>query len=175
MRVFLRSIEFVSRVFGSVAALLVLVLMTLMVYEVVMRYAFAAPTIWSYDVSTMTLGTIFLLSISYALATDAHVRVDLLHTFLGRHARPIVDLCGHALVMLPLLIWLAWRLWGHFHGAYLSMERTGASAWNPLVWPFRAVMFIGVVAWALQTVAEIFKAVLTLTGRMPAEQPSTGQ
>ena len=163
-----RIIEAISRGFGAVAAALVLVLMVLMVYEVVVRYAFAAPTIWSYDISTMTLGTIFLLSVAYALATDAHVRVDLLHGMLGHKARPVVDLCGHTLVMLPLLVWLAWRLWGHFYGAWESLERTGASAWNPLVWPFRAIMFVGVVVWLLQTVAEILKALMAL-----AERPTT--
>ncbi len=168
MREVVRIIEAISRGFGAVAAALVLVLMGLMVYEVVVRYAFAAPTIWSYDISTMTLGTIFLLSVAYALATDAHVRVDLLHGLCGPKTRPLVDLCGHTLVMLPLLVWLAWRLWAHFYGAFESLERTGASAWNPLVWPFRAVMFVGVVVWALQTVAEILKALLALADRPTA-------
>ncbi len=168
MRAAVRIIETISRGLGMVAAGLVLILMGTMVYEVVVRYVFAAPTIWSYDVSTMTLGAIFLFAIAYALATDAHVRVDLLHGMLGPKTRPIVDLCGHTFVMLPLLLWLAWRLWGHFNGALESMERTGASAWNPLVWPFRAVMFVGVVVWAAQTVAEILKSILALRERPAA-------
>jgi TRAP-type mannitol/chloroaromatic compound transport system permease small subunit len=165
VRAIVSAIETITRLLGYLAAVLVLVLMSLMVYEVVMRYVFGAPTIWSYDLSTMTLGAIFVLSIAYTLMTDSHVRIDILHPFLGRHAKPVIDLIGLGLVMLPLLVWLCWGLWDYFHAALLSMERTGASAWNPLVWPFRAVMFIGVAAWTLQVLAEIAKAAFQIAGR----------
>ncbi len=98
VRALTRTIEVVTRACGDIAAALVVVLMLLMVYEVVMRYVFSAPTIWSYDLSTMTLGTIFVVSIAYTLLTDSHVRVDLLHPYLGRHAKTVVDLIGHGLV-----------------------------------------------------------------------------
>lgn len=171
MRVLVQAIEWISQACGYVAALLVLVLMALMVYEVVMRYVFGAPTIWSYDLSTMTMGAIFVLSVAYTLAADSHVRIDLLHPFFGRHARPVVDLVGYALVLLPLGAWLSWELWEYFHAAYRTMERTGASAWNPRVWPFRAVMFVGAAAWTLQMAAEAVKAAFLLAGRPLAVPP----
>ena len=115
MHALIRSCETVSRFFGYVAAALVLVLMTLMAVEVVMRYVFAAPTTWSYDVTTMTMGAMFVLSIAYTLATDSHVRVDILHPLLPARARPLVDLIGFGLVMLPLTAWLSWALWEHFY------------------------------------------------------------
>lgn len=170
MRRAVRVIERISRAFGAVAAALVLVLMALMAYEVAMRYVFGAPTTWSYDISTMTMGAIFALSIGYTLATNAHVRVDILKPLLGRRGPHVVELVGHGLVMLPLLLWLAWSLWHYFHEALLSQERSGTSAWNPLVWPFRAVMFTGVVVWTLQVVAEIVKAALALAGHAQEDE-----
>lgn len=169
MRVLARCIEAASRACGHVAAALVIVLMLLMAYEVALRYALNAPTIWSYDIVTAVLGTIFLLGISYTLATDAHVRVDLLHPLFGRKGRPLIDLVGYGVVLLPLLIWLSAGLWEHFYGAYLSNERAGTSAWNPVVWPFRAIMFAGAAMWTLQTLAEVIKAVLELAGRPLAD------
>ncbi len=167
MRAVVRTIELVTRLCGNLAAGLVLVLMSLMVYEVAMRYVFGAPTLWSYDISTMTMGTVFMLGIAYTLFTDSHVRVDLLHPLFGRHAKPLVDLVGHGVFILPLLVWLIWGLWEHFYSAFQTNERTGASAWNPLVWPFRAIMLVGVVVWTLQTVAEILKSILSLAGLAP--------
>lgn len=165
MRVLARCIEALSRVCGHVSAALVIVLMLLMAYEVALRYALNAPTVWSYDVVTAVLGAIFLLGISYTLATDAHVRVDLLHPLFGRRGRPLIDLVGYGLVLLPLLIWLCTGLWEHFYSAFLSKERAGTSAWNPVVWPFRAIMLAGAAMWTLQTLAEVIKAALELAGR----------
>ena len=45
-------------------------------YEVIARYAFNAPTIWSFDVTYMLYGTIFMLGAAYALHKGAHIRTD---------------------------------------------------------------------------------------------------
>src|SRR5437870_11770628 len=45
-------------------------------YEVIARYAFDAPTIWSFDVTYMLYGTIFMLGAAYALHKGAHIRTD---------------------------------------------------------------------------------------------------
>lgn len=178
MRAVVRSIEAISRASGYAAAALVLLLIALMVYEVVVRYVFNAPTTWGYEVSTWVMGGSFVLAIAYALATDSHVRIDVLHDWLGRRARHAFDLLGYA-VVLPLLVWLASGMWEYFWAPFLSGERTGQSAWNPRVWPFRLVLFLGVAVWTLQVVAEVVKAAFALAGRpldaaAPAPSPPPG-
>ena len=49
------------------------------VYEIVMRYAFRAPTSWAYDVSYMLYGTLFMMAGAYALSRNGHVRGDFLY------------------------------------------------------------------------------------------------
>jgi TRAP-type mannitol/chloroaromatic compound transport system permease small subunit len=169
VRAFIRSISSLSRWAGRLAALLVLVLIVLMNYEVTARYVFSAPTIWSYEVSTMVMGASFVLAIGYAVATDSHVRVDLLAARLGARGRAIVDLAGYAL-LLPILLWLTHALWGYFYGAYATGETSGQSAWNPRVWPFRLMLLAGAAAWTLQVLAEIARAALALAGRAPPRE-----
>ena len=168
---FVRFVSTLSRWAGRCAAALVLVLIVLMNYEVLARYLFAAPTRWSYEVSTMVMGASFVLAIGYAVATDSHVRVDLLAASLGGRGRAIVDLAGYGLVLLPLLAWLTWALWHYFHGAWASGETSGQSAWNPPVRPFRLVLFAGVLVWMLQIAAEIVRAALELGGRQTEVRP----
>ena len=141
-----------------------LVLIVLMNYEVAARYLFSAPTLWSYEVSTMVMGASFVLAIGYAVVADSHVRVDMLAARLGGRGQALVDLAGYAL-LLPLLVWLSWALWGYFHGAWGSGETSGQSAWNPRVWPFRLPLFLGVLVWTLQVLAEVARAALALAGR----------
>src|SRR5678815_734537 len=45
-------------------------------WEVIARYFFHAPTIWSFDVTYMLYGTIFMLGAAYALHKGAHIRTD---------------------------------------------------------------------------------------------------
>src|SRR5918992_2237800 len=165
VRALVRFIETISRLGGYAAAALVLMLVLLMVHEVVVRYVFSAPTVWGYELSTWVMGASFVLAIAYALMTDSHVRVDFLHDLLGARARHAFDLLGYVLFVLPMLLWLSGGMWGYFYGALTTAERSGQSAWNPVIWPFRLVLFLGVVALTLQVVAEIVKSAFALAGR----------
>ena len=48
------------------------------------------------------------------------------------------------------------------HEAYARGEVAGLSAWNPLIWPFRAVWLLGFALLALQVFAEAAKSLLAL-------------
>jgi len=165
MRKLIRAIDGVSRACGALAAVLVLVLIVLMVYDAVMRYAFNAPTIWAFEVGTYLMGALFVLAIGYALERDAHVRVDLLYDWLPRRVLTVVDLVGFAVLLLPVLVIVTHGCWDYFVEAYLSGERSGGSAWNPKVWPFRLVLFVGFATFTLQVAAEIVKRISRLRGR----------
>jgi TRAP-type mannitol/chloroaromatic compound transport system permease small subunit len=164
LRALIRCIEAISRLFGYVAAALIMLLVVLMAYEVVVRYVFSAPTIWGYEITTWVMGGSFVLAIAYALATDSHIRIDFAHDIFGRRAGRMIDLCGYVLFILPLLVWLTWGLWDYFYGAFKTGERSGQSAWNPVVWPFRLVLFVGALVWTLQVIAEIVKSAFAIMG-----------
>jgi TRAP-type mannitol/chloroaromatic compound transport system permease small subunit len=165
VRLLIRAIDGLSRACGALAAALVLILIVLMVYDAVLRYAFSAPTIWAFEVATYLMGALFVLAIGYALECDAHVRVDLLYDWLPRRLLTWVDLVGFTALLLPVLVLITHGCWEYFLEAYKSGERSGGSAWNPKVWPFRLVLFVGFTAFTLQVVAEIVKRVTRLRGR----------
>jgi TRAP-type mannitol/chloroaromatic compound transport system permease small subunit len=169
MRTFVRSIDRLSGACGVIAAVLVIVLIVLMLYDVVLRYVFNAPTLWGYDINTWLMGAAFILSIGYALSHDAHVRVDLLYTPQTRPRLRYVDVIGFTLILLPASAWITWGLWHYFFEAYRTGERSGTSAWNPVLWPFRLILFLGFLAFTLQILAEIIKRLYSMMGR-PLEQ-----
>jgi TRAP-type mannitol/chloroaromatic compound transport system permease small subunit len=164
MRSAIALIERVTCAFGRVGAILVLLLILAMSYEVVMRYLFHAPTMWAYEVAAMLMGTSFLVTIAYAMVTRSHVRVDFLYARVGTHGRTLVDLVGYAGFLLPLALWMTWGLWSYLAQAYASSETTGQSAWNPVVWPFRVAYVAGFVLFTLQIAAEIMRCILVLRG-----------
>ena len=170
MRGLVRAVDGISRFFGAIAAALVIVLVVLMLYDVVLRYLFNAPTIWGNDLNTWLMGASFVLSIAYAMSTDSHVRVDLLY---DRRTRPRIryfDLIGLTLIILPTVTWVTLGLFDHFMTAYQSGERSGSGGWNPIVWPFKLILLVGFVVFTLQIGAEIIKRAASLMGK-PFEAP----
>src|SRR5262245_19430316 len=100
MRAIVRAADRVSYLCGVLAAVLVIALVVLMLYDVVLRYAFNAPTTWGNDLNTFLMGSSFVLSIAYALSTDAHVRVDLLYNERTRPRLAYIDLVGMTLIVM---------------------------------------------------------------------------
>jgi len=165
MKQLVRGIDALSKFFGAIAALTVVVLVVLMLYDVVLRYAFNAPTTWGNDLNTFLMGGAFVMSIAYALSTDSHVRVDLLYTERTRHYLNYVDLIGLTLIILPVVAWMTWGLSGHLIEGLRTGERTGSGGWNPVVWPFRAVLVLGFAVFTIQIFAEIVKRIAAISGR----------
>ena len=170
MRGLVRAVDGISRLFGAIAAALVIVLVGLMLYDVVLRYVFNAPTAWGNDLNTWLMGASFVLSIAYAMSTDSHVRVDLLYDRRTRPRIRVFDLIGLTLIILPTVSWVTLGLYDHFMTAYQSGERSGSGGFNPIVWPFKLILFAGFAIFTLQIAAEIIKRAASLMGR-PLEAP----
>ncbi len=163
--VFIRPIEAITKFFGGLSACIIPVLAVLIVYEVISRYAFRAPTSWAFEISYMLMGTCLMLAIAYCLQLRRHIRVDFLYDQLSVKKRAAIDFVGFVFLLLPMLIWCAWGLWVYFLEAYKVNEVSGESAWNPIIWPFKYTFTLGFYLLGIQTVAEICKCVLVMMGR----------
>jgi len=144
---------------GILAALLLVPLVAATTWEVVARYAFGAPTIWAYEIGYTLTGSHFLLALAYTLRQGEHIRIDVLSGSLPPRVRRAIDLIVYALV-LPILLWITWTLWGYTSAGYLRGETSGQSALNLPVWPFRAVFCIAFATFALQVLCELAKTAL---------------
>ena len=161
-----RLIGWLSLWSGRVGAMLVLPLVLAMVYEVVSRYAFNAPTAWAFEVSYMMMGTIFLLGLSYALRQGAHVNVDFLHQKVPRRVIALIDTLGYV-ALAAMLFWLTATLVQNAQGVFRSGEGSGLSAWNPPIWPYRIVYALGFGLFALQAVAKALENLIVLVRGAP--------
>lgn len=153
----------VSEATGRIGALIVTPLVLAMVFEVVSRYAFSAPTYWAFEVSYMMMGGIFFFGIAYALKTGAHVNVDFIHARLPRRVASFVDFVSY-LVLTGLYIWIVSALTAHVANGIRTGEGSGVSAWNPTIWPYRVVFVVGFATLALQTFAKLVESAMGVIG-----------
>jgi len=165
MQPIIRSIETVTSAVGGIAALLVIPLVVATVWEVFARYVFGAPTIWAFELGYILMGVHFLLGGALTLKQQAHVRIDLIYARMSDRGRAWNDLILYVLCVLPALVFIVIRFADHTISAFMSGETSGQSAWNPPIWPFRAVIVMSLVLLALQVLAECLKCVLAIRGQ----------
>jgi len=164
MHSLIRILEFFPRLVGVMGAWILAPLIVSMVWEVVARHFFQAPTIWAYEVGYMLAGASYMFGVAYCMRHQGHIRVDFIYDNVGPRVRALIDITGYLFLLLPGLLWLTWGLGEYAWEAYRDQEVSGESAWNPLVWPFRVTWLIGFAALCLQVVAEVLKALLVLFG-----------
>jgi TRAP-type mannitol/chloroaromatic compound transport system permease small subunit len=110
----------------------------------------------------MMMGTHFLIGLAYTLREREHVRVDFIYAHVSAKARALIDAFTYVVLVLPLAGWLSVALWDKVTKAYESHERTGMSAFNPVIWPFRLVMCAAFALLFLQATAELLRCYETL-------------
>ena len=155
---------------GHVVAWLIAPMVLSLVYEVVARYLFNAPTLWAYDMTFMLYGSFFMLGAAYTLQRKGHVRTDSYYGAWSPRRQALVDAVGTVCVLLPVAAVFAFVGWGYFVKAWNTNETFVSSAWQPIAWPFKLVMPVTGVLLIVQGVGELLKCVHAMrTGEWPAE------
>jgi len=173
MLTLLKFLDRITATSGAIVAWLVIPLIAGSCYEVFSRYVLDAPTLWAFEVGYMVMGTHFLIGMGYALRTHDHVRVDFFYGRLTARKRALIDTFTYAALVLPLAVWLTLGFWDKVLKAYASHERSGMSAFNPVIWPFRLVMCTAFALLALQALAQLIRCYLVFAGR-PAPEATPG-
>ena len=127
-------------------------------YEVIARYVFSAPTIWSFDVTYMLYGTIFMLGAAYALHKGAHIRTDFFYEKWTDRTRGVVDSISYIVFFFPSIIMLLGASGSEAWYAFTINETSEQTPWRPILWPFKAVVPLTCLALLAQGVFELIKS-----------------
>lgn len=142
---------------AALGKLALFLLICAMVFEVIARYGFGAPTLWAFDISYMMNGSIFLLGAAYALKVDAHVRIDFLSQKMPLRFQQLLNGVLYIFIMAPVFGIFSFYASKKAIHAVLSGEVESVSPWVPYMWPFYSVIAIGLIAFTLQFIAEGLK------------------
>ena len=161
-----RVIDRFAELSGVAIAWLMVPLMGAVVYEVIARYAFAAPTLWAFDVTYMLYGAMFMLGAAYALRVGAHIRTDFFWERWSARTRGVIDTVAYVVFFFPGIAIFLWVGWEEAWYAYGIGETSEQTAWRPLLWPLKACVPLAAVLLLVQGISELVKsAYAALTGR----------
>ena len=179
-----KTIEFIDSkmlITGKVFAWLTVFLIYAMIHEVIGRHFFNRPTLWSFDISRMLAGALFMLGAAYTLSKGIHIRADFLYRNWSVKNQARVDLFLYLLFFIPgvLVFFLV-----SFDYAYTSIcgrsnleeclggkvriQRAMDTTWMPIMWPLKSCMPIGAFLLLVQGISEILKTYYAFVkGRWP--------
>ena len=161
-----RAIDRFAEVSGVAIAWLMVPLIGAVVYEVVARYAFAAPTIWAFEITYMLYGAMFMLGAAYALRAGAHIRTDFFYEGWSPRTRGIVDSVAYLAFFFPGIALFLWVGWDEAWYAYEIGEMSEQTPWRPLLWPLKACIPLAAAFLLVQGLSELAKSLYAaLTGR----------
>jgi len=144
---------------GTWVAWLNVPLVLAVAYEVGARYAFNAPTIWSFDVTYMLYGTIFMLGAAYALHKGAHIRTDFFFEKWSIRTKGIIDSTAYLVFFFPSIFTFLIVSGAEGWYAYEINETSEQTPWRPILWPFKMVVPLTCVLLLIQGVSETIKSV----------------
>jgi TRAP-type mannitol/chloroaromatic compound transport system permease small subunit len=127
-------------------------------YEVIARYFFHAPTIWSFDVTYMLYGTIFMLGCAYALHKGAHIRTDFFYDKWSVKTKGIIDSISYIVFFFPAIFVLFIVSWNEGWYAYSIGETSEQTPWRPILWPFKMVVPLACLLLLIQGISELIKS-----------------
>ncbi|MEM9797420.1 MAG: TRAP transporter small permease [Pseudomonadota bacterium] len=141
---------------GRVAMMLVAILVGVMFYEVVLRYAFERPTLWANEMSLWLAVFIFLLAGLYAMQQRSHIRIYLLYDVCPRWLQRLFDILS-TLLIVTFAFFLFWGGYDEASAKFLRWETFGTAFDPPIPATIKPLVLIVVSLVALQAVFNLIR------------------
>ena len=157
MRKVLKIVDAISEQGGSYARWFIVFMILVILFEVVMRDFFSAPTFWGYEVTLALGASLYAIGYAYAESKHAHVRVDVFYIHMSPRGRAITDsICGFVF-FLPAVGLLAFFAFDKMMWAWDVMEKSIEGYWYPPWYPLRTIISIGWAMLLLQGLAHLYR------------------
>jgi len=165
------SIDRFNKIIGNIVCWITIPLILGMVYEVLARKLFLAPTIWAYDMSRFLYGALFMLGAGYALSKGVHIRADFLYRNFNTKTQGKIDFWLYLLFYFPGLIVFLYMTTIFVQESIMRNERGMDTTWMPYMWPIKSCLWFGIIFLLVQGVSELLKSYYAMTkGRWPGQE-----
>ncbi len=149
-----RSVDKLSVFIGRVTMMMIVLLVSVMIYEVILRYVFEAPTLWANELSLWLAGFVFLCAGLYAMQQRSHIRIFLLYDICPRWLQRTFDTISTVLIVM----FAFFLIYGGYGEAFDKLHRweTFGTAFDPPIPATLKPMVLLVVALvAMQAVINL--------------------
>ena len=169
MRNFISFADHLSTSIGKAFSWCIVILMGGTVYEVIMAYVFNSPTLWNFDFSMQMYGAILMMSGAYCLATESHVRGDVIYRLFKPRVQGWIDLILYFIFFFPGVLALAFYGYDYAALAWKIKETSWSSPAQIQIYMVKALIPVAGVTLIIQGTSEVFRSIICIqTGHWPA-------
>ncbi len=169
MRGYIHFADHLSTSLGKAFSWCIVILMGGTCYEVIMAYAFNAPTLWNFDFSLQMYAGIFMMAAAYTLSTEAHVRGDVIYRLFKPRTQAWIDLILYFLFFFPGIIALVFYGYEYAALAWKIKETSWNSPAQINIYMAKTFIPLSGLSLVIQGVSEVFRCIICIqTGHWPA-------
>lgn len=154
---------------ANVSSAFVLAIVVITCYEVISRYVFNSPTIWTVDIGIYLLLWLAFLSMGYLQKQGKHIHVDLVISHLSEGTRAILDVASSVLFLIGAAL-ISYYSIGLVSTAIRMGETSIGLLFHP-IWPVKISIPIGASLLTLWLLLELIQKVSALSQNQPYKKP----
>jgi len=137
-----------------------LVMFTILI-QVTLRYGFHAGEAWV-DEFIWHLYAFFMFGLSYAITTDSHIRVDIVHMKFTKKKQRIIEVLGIVFLIMPFTIIIFDHSVGWVHHSFMANEFSENTTGLPYRWVVKSLLPISLVLIFIASLSELIKNIVLL-------------
>ena len=150
-----RPVDRIALFIGRVTMIMIITMTLVMLYEVFLRYAIEAPTLWANELTLWLAGFVFLCSGLYAMQQRCHIRIFLLYDVCPRWLQRTFD-CISAFMIALFAFFLVFGSYSQvFVNKFYKWEMFGTAFDPPIPATVQPMVLIIVVLIACQAVVNV--------------------
>ena len=144
---------------GRATSWLALAIVLLMATNVVLRYLFSYGSVWAQELEWHLLAPLILFAIAWTMQRGEHVRVDVAYTHFSERSKHLVNIVS-AVLCLAISVLVVYLSIKYVQQSYVIDEKSADPGGLTHRWVLKGMIPLGFALLALQSVAEIVKAVI---------------
>ena len=153
---------------GRAFAWCVFVLTAAVMYEVIMRYFFNAPTLWAFDFTIQMYGALIMMGGASAISTKSHVRADMYYNKLSERGQGILDLFLYIVFYVPGVFALTYAGYFYAEKAWIVHETSWNSPAQIQIYFSKSLIPLAGLLLVIIGISEIFRCIICIKeGKWP--------
>ncbi len=147
----MKMIDVVNEKIAKMASYCLILLILSLVYEVVARYAFNAPTAWSSDATYFLCSIALIFAMAYTWQTGGHVSVDMILVKFPVKVQAFLNVFFMVTMFFGCWFMIIGAMVPHVIESWRILERS-AIGYFPPIYPYKTWILIGTLMLVLQGV-----------------------